>query len=275
MLLVVLRIIILITMVGGDIEKDQDYYFPSLQKITSEISNQVDADSFVALKPNKPFTGGFGNVLWHYLEVQGLAMATKRHAIVNNAVINALFSHPNLKNSATSTTYWQLKNLNEVQKHYEGGGKPGMKSKTELFPCGKVSTFPITSFSKDFYVHGGYERHHHLFIHRCCDPHPHPLLHHISSLFSGCFGNNLMHPNIKPFLMNLLGLQKIDGRYASKRSSPIGGVVYLLQPNPTQPSLTLFMSFQHCRRCALFLSFSLDVFQSQTTVQGHRREKNP
>ena len=202
----------------GDIEKEPDYYFSALQSITSEIANQIDSDFFVSLKPNKQFAGGFGNVLWHFMEVQGMAMATKRHAIFNNAAINALFSHPNLKNSTTpsSSSYWQLKSLSDVQKYFDG--KKGPK-KSELFPCGKVSLFPLASFSKDFYVHGESVR---LLscVHVCFNPYSssymaHPLspyssyLQNVcSSLFSGCFGNNLMHPNIKPVLASFMGLHK-------------------------------------------------------------------
>ena len=143
--LLLLFLAIIAATVRGDVE---DYYFPSLQFATTEISSQIDTDYFVALKPNKQSTGGFGNVLWHFMEVQGMALATKRHAIFNNAAINALFSHPNSKNN-NAPSYWQLRSLSEVQKYFDGKPK-----KTELFPCGKVSLYPVTSFSKDFYVHG-------------------------------------------------------------------------------------------------------------------------
>ena len=128
------------------LDQQQDYYFPYINEAINTISMTATLDSFVALRPNKATNGGYGNLLWFFAEVHGVAMATKRHAIVNNAALNALFSFP----TTNSTTNQSVMTNAEVNRYFEHRGA----KYTELMPCGQVAKSPLSSWGKYVFVHG-------------------------------------------------------------------------------------------------------------------------
>ena len=133
------------------LDRQNDYYFQYINEATNTISMTAALDSFVALRPNKVTNGGYGNLLWFFAEVHGVAVATKRHAIVNNAALNALFSFPNTNSSISSAL-----NNSEVNRYFEH--RDALKY-TELTPCGQVANNPLSSWGKYVFVQGCFGSH--------------------------------------------------------------------------------------------------------------------
>ena len=167
----------------AQLRAQHDAYFPLLAARAADIAKQADPYSFVSLRPNKISNGGWGNVLWFYMETLAMAMATNRHAVFNNAVLSALFAHPNeavgtstnsTSTSTSDTANWHVLSNAEVTAQQQRDQEAG--NLTELMPCGHVARRPVAQWGKHFFVHG-------------------------------CFGNNLMHPDVKPALGALLQLQ--------------------------------------------------------------------
>ena len=140
------------------------FFFNALNKIALKIYSEIPDNKFVALFPWKQNLGGFGNVIHHFMSVQGVGLATSRHSIFNHAIILQLFCHP----VPVLTSSWSQINNSVISKIHSSR----VRGYRDLVPCGQVAKYPLSRWTDAVFVHG-------------------------------CFGNNLMHPEIRPILFKL------------------------------------------------------------------------
>ena len=147
--------LILIIIVGASSKREgqelADRQRANLNARTRTIQATVDLTHFAALRPNKPDNGGFGNLLWHFVEIQGLALATNKRAVFNHAVVNSLFSHPD---AATGNQSFDLLSNEAVTDMYE---HPDERAVVRyLYPCKLAKTRPFSTFARRIYIHGAF-----------------------------------------------------------------------------------------------------------------------
>ena len=147
----------------------------SLNALTHEIMETVPMTQFAALRPNKQSNGGWGNLLWHFVEIQGLALATRKRAVFNHAVVNSLFNHPDAANNQS----FELLSNDAVHMEWKNSERNVYKY---LWPCKSVKKQSFASFGKVIYIHG-------------------------------CFGGNLLHAEALPVLARVLHLTEFLGTY--------------------------------------------------------------
>lgn len=123
-------------------------YYDQLNSLSLENIKEITSHphKFVTLWPKKASNGGFGNVIYHFHSVQGLAIATKSRAIINHALLQLMFDHPDKKNGKS----WRHETNEDVLKLMEG------HHSTDLIPCGQVSKTPMKYFADIIFVHGCY-----------------------------------------------------------------------------------------------------------------------
>ena len=111
-------------------------------------------------------------MVYHFMTVEGMALATGRHAVFNHALLNALFLHPN---TDKNETFAMLSN-SEVMAAERRMKKRTGRAYQDLNPCGKVAQNPFSTFADILFVHG-------------------------------CYGNNLLHPEARLPLAKAFGLE--------------------------------------------------------------------
>jgi hypothetical protein len=150
-----------------------DRQMTSLNAITKNIMMTVPMTHFAALRPNKQSNGGWGNLLWHFVEIQGMALATRKRAVFNHAVVNLLFNHPDAVNNQS----FDLLNNDALHIEWKNSERNVYKY---LWPCKSVKKQSFASFGKIIYIHG-------------------------------CFGGNLLHTEAFPVLARALHLTEFVG----------------------------------------------------------------
>ena len=120
----------------------------NLNARTRTIQDTVALTHFAAVRPNKPAYGGFGNLLWTFVEVQGIALATNKRAVFNHAVINSLFNHPDVAGNQS----FDLLSHEAVTTMYENPEERAVVR--YLYPCKLAITRPFSTYARRVYIHG-------------------------------------------------------------------------------------------------------------------------
>jgi hypothetical protein len=135
------------------------FSFPWIEAELQRIATNVSPDRFVALRPTKLTNGGYGNVLFHLLEVLGMAVGSTHYPVFNQAAFHALFQHP-LHGQVGGN--WSSKSNDEVLDYYNNKNK----GYYDLRRCGEVAQHSLKEFGDHFYI-------------------------------DACLGNGLKHPEIQ------------------------------------------------------------------------------
>ena len=135
-----------------------NFFFDAVASRVKRINSTASDTHYVAIRPDKINNAGWGNLLYHIVEVIGLALSTGRRPVLTNAAFSALFDHPlapahawtHLNNSKILDLYRQVSGT-----HY-----------AVLRPCGDVAKHPLSQWHDHMYT-------------------------------DSCLGNTLMHPQVK------------------------------------------------------------------------------
>lgn len=111
---------------------------------------------------------GWGNIAYALVTVTGLGVASKRIGVFTNALVNKMFQHPDSQNDVSNAPV-----NNSIIRHKINNEHVHV---TKLAPCGSVDKWEIKTWKT-------------------------------MTLVMGCYGNNLMHHEVREVLAPLLGIE--------------------------------------------------------------------